>query len=191
MAKKPIHISCVGVARYPYLNKPSYQFDAEGTYKVELEVDPSDPATQAFLKFLDAEAAKHDEGATKVQRPFKKKDDNYIVNFKTSYAPRLFDAYNNKLPAEVNIGSGSRIKVAYQVNFYKGFGGGVNLYLQAAQVLELVEFKGRDAEDYGFAQEEGFKVEDQGLPENGYDFSGEGPETESTDANDDPSLLPF
>jgi hypothetical protein len=56
-----------------------------------------------------------------------------------------------KVPAKVIIGGGSTIKLDVTVNPYTGFGGGINLYINSVQLLDL---KQRDANR--FEETEGF-----------------------------------
>lgn len=76
-------------------------------------------------------------------------------------SPRLFDAKGKPL-ADVNIGGGSEIKIAFNiVPFYTvQLGAGVSLRLLAVQVIKLVEYTGASAESYGFGEEEGYEFED-------------------------------
>jgi hypothetical protein len=67
------------------------------------------------------------------------------------YRPPVFDAKGNKVPAKVVIGGGSTLKLDVTVNPYTGFGGGINLYINSVQLLDL---KQRDANR--FEEEEGF-----------------------------------
>jgi hypothetical protein len=54
------------------------------------------------------------------------------------YPPPFFDAKGNEVPrSKVKIGGGSIIKVDVTVNPYTGFGGGINLYINSVQVIEL------------------------------------------------------
>ena len=80
----------------------------------------------------------------------------FYISFKTGekFPPRVFDKYGQIISPEVLIGNGSKVKVAYKENHYPGFGGGINLYLNAVQVVELVEYSGGNATDYGFETEE-------------------------------------
>jgi len=57
------------------------------------------------------------------------------------------------------VGNESRVRVSFTPVPYDAFGGGLALYLNAVQVLELVEFGKRSADSYGFtgeAQPSGF-----------------------------------
>jgi len=65
--------------------------------------------------------------------------------------PPVFDAKNRGVPAKVIIGDGSTIKLDVTVNPYTGFGGGINLYINSVQLLDL---KQRDINR--FEETEGF-----------------------------------
>jgi len=67
------------------------------------------------------------------------------------YRPPVFDAKNRKVPGKIIIGGGSTIKLDVTVNPYTGFGGGINLYINSVQLLDL---KQRDANR--FEETEGF-----------------------------------
>jgi hypothetical protein len=68
-----------------------------------------------------------------------------------NHRPPVFDARNRKVPGKIIIGGGSTIKLDVTVNPYTGFGGGINLYINSVQLLDL---KQRDANR--FEQTEGF-----------------------------------
>lgn len=70
------------------------------------------------------------------------------------HRPALFDAKKNSFPLSKRIGGGSKLKIKVTVNYFDGFGGGVNLYLDQAQVIELVE--GGSSKDCAFDEEEGY-----------------------------------
>ena len=80
----------------------------------------------------------------------------------------VFDAKKNKLPAGTEVWSGSTIKVAYTIGTYfinTKVGYGVKLYLEAAQVIELVQGGNKNADAYGFGEEDGYEAEDEKAPE--------------------------
>lgn len=84
---------------------------------------------------------------------------------------------------DLSIGNGSIIKVAYQPNnyFVKGTKlAGTSLYLQAVQILELLEY----SKDYGFGAEEGgFSSSEVDVDDNG--FNAENVETDVDDDDED------
>jgi hypothetical protein len=67
------------------------------------------------------------------------------------HRPPVFDARNRKVPANVIIGGGSTIKLDVTVNAYTGFGGGINLYINSVQLLDL-----KQPEANRFEETEGF-----------------------------------
>lgn len=101
---------------------------------------------------------------------------NVVLNFKLkrevttkegkkfTQKPDVFDAKKKPMGEDAKIGSGSTIKVAFNViPFYNAAtsSAGVSLRLKAAQIIELVEFGGGDADSYGFGEEEGFEAEEE------------------------------
>jgi hypothetical protein len=194
MAKKERFITPVGIAIYPKLNTVDvYQpVDKKGRpsgaekrrYITRLGFENQDDLAkvQAFLKKKAAELLPDVEDP---KLPIKKnKKDGSLSLEATSgekYRPAIFDAKNNKLPASVVIGGGSKLRLDVSINAYDGFGGGINLYLNAVQVLELVEggqSKSQFEEADGFAYEgkdedeaaEGFPSETTGEEKADYAF---------------------
>jgi hypothetical protein len=54
------------------------------------------------------------------------------------YPPPFVDAAGNEVPRnKVKIGGGSIIKPDVSINAYDGFGGGINLYINQIQIIEL------------------------------------------------------
>lgn len=101
---------------------------------------------------------------------------NVILNFKLkrevttkegkkfTQKPDVFDAKKKPMDEDAKIGSGSTIKVAFNIiPFYNAAtsSAGVSLRLKAAQVLELVEYGAGNADSYGFGEEEGFEAEEE------------------------------
>lgn len=78
--------------------------------------------------------------------------------------PDLFNAKGVKLRKPPKVGGGSILKVSFNpVGYYiaKDKLVGVTCYMEAVQVIELVEFGQKDAGGYGFGEEEGY----DGVPE--------------------------
>ena len=69
----------------------------------------------------------------------------------------IYDSQGKPLPKNVDIGHGSIVKVAFSIQpYYKTKTiRGLTLYLNAVQVLELVERGDGDAASFGFGAEEG------------------------------------
>ena len=75
---------------------------------------------------------------------------------------RIFDAKGNPLASPPNIGNDSVLKVSYSVGTYSTpQGTGITLYINAVQIVELVEYGagGGDAKAYGFGEEDGYTSE--------------------------------
>jgi hypothetical protein len=180
--KNPRFTSPVGIAQYPYLNKPDTKFNPEGEYKVNLEINAED-ATD-ICTFLDEQLAASIAKAKK-ENPGKKikegsagyelneETGKVVVKFKLKakvttksgdswdQKPVIFDAKGKPLVAAPNIGGGTKMKVAYEVipYFTAIAGAGVSLRVKAVQVIDLVEFKGgADAGAYGFGEEDGYEA---------------------------------
>lgn len=74
----------------------------------------------------------------------------------------LWDA--KRKPFKGDIWGGSVLKVAFTVGTYfinAKVGYGVKLYLESAQVLELVQGGNRSADSYGFSEEDGYESTDE------------------------------
>jgi hypothetical protein len=161
--KKQRYITPVGDAKWAWVHKPKapYQGDADKGSKFMIDVvfDPKDPAWSKWGAEFRAAAEALAKGA---KLPIKREvDENeqptgrLFMTFKTGekYPPGVFDKYGKTIPESVMVGNGSKVRIAYTMNYYEGFGGGINLYLSAVQVIELVEYKGRSADAYGFEVE--------------------------------------
>jgi hypothetical protein len=180
--KKFVRItSPLGTAIYPRLTQPDTKFDKDGVYSVDLELDPENKETAEFIATLkkaadDSYAATcESKGGKKLKRsdlPVKETDEGKIrVKFKLkakagneekswSQKPMLFDSMGKAMETPPNIGSGSRIKVAFEiVPFFTAMvGAGVSLRLKAVQIVELREYTpGSNFDAYGFkADPKGF-----------------------------------
>jgi len=79
------------------------------------------------------------------------------------FKPTVFDAKGKPFPEQDPplVGNGSTGRLAITAYAYAApIGYGVSIRLDAAQVLNLVEYNGRSASDYGFAVEEGYSIDD-------------------------------
>lgn len=166
--EREVFVTPKAAAMWPFVTRPSTTFNPEGVYKVTLVLDPSDEEHKKFLGSLKllVEDAKTQLKQKVVHPPWKPQKNEegintglYEVTFKSSFAPRVFDAVGNKINGDLNVGNGSVVRVSYRPNIYKGMGGGVNLYFQGIQIIDLVEYSGGDADDFGFEPTEGFNVE--------------------------------
>jgi hypothetical protein len=147
LATKILYTTPAGIAVFPKLNTVDvYQpVDKKGRpsgaekRRYITNVQFSDEDHRAVDAFLKKTAA--DLGVADGKLPWKtSKKDGSITLVATSgekFRPLAVDAKNQKLPADVIIGGGSKIKLNVTVNPYEGFGGGINLYINAVQVLDL------------------------------------------------------
>jgi len=161
--EKYIALTPVGVADYPYLNKPDTKFKPEGEYKVSLKLD-DDHESRKLFDLISAVASKALDQATAAakkagKRPPKEADlpifetaEGYTLKAKMkasgvvkatgqpfAQAPRLFDANNKPWNKDVQITSGSKIRLCIEIVPYSSptLGCGVTLRLKDAQILEL------------------------------------------------------
>lgn len=174
--KKPRLITPIGEAKWAHVHTPKPPFkDASGRtqgepkYQIDVCFKPDDPEWKTWAEKVMAQVRALPEQVNKrtgeripKQTPIKKEfDENdqptgrFYVTFKTSdkFKPQVFDKFGRLVAPEILVGNGSKVKVNYCENTYDTFGGGVNFYLNAVQVLELVEFKKQTADAYGFSTE--------------------------------------
>jgi hypothetical protein len=182
--KKFVRITTpAGTAIYPRLTTPDTKFDKDGVYSVDLELDTSNKEAAAFIATLKKAADEaykstcESKGGKKLKRadlPIKDGEGDMVrIKFKLkakagneekSWAqkPTLFDASGMAIQTPPNVGSGSRIKVAFEVVpfFTAMVGAGVSLRMKAVQILDLKEYTPGDNFDaYGFkADPNGFKA---------------------------------
>lgn len=174
--KKERKITPVGEAKWAHVHTPKAAFvDEHGQtkgqpkYQIDVYFDSGDPEWEIWAKdIMDKIRAMPDHvdkgtGEKKPKQiPIKneldendKKTGRYYVTFKTSdkFKPGVFDLYGHIIPETTLIGNGSRVRVSYTENQYHTFGGGINFYFNAVQVLDLVEYQPQDATAYGFPVE--------------------------------------
>ena len=170
------HVSVLGEAIYPHLNKPDVKFNSEGEYKVTLKVAKSDATEMLKLynKAIEdslklAEQNHKGKGIKNAPKPFTE-EDNFVffkfkmkatgVNQKTkekfSQRPQLFDAKKNPIPLSTLIWGGTKMRVAYELVPYYApmIGAGITARLKAVQVIELVEGKDSNL----FKEEDGYET---------------------------------
>lgn len=171
--KREKFISPVGEARWAHVHFPKAAFVddrgiAKGSprYQIDVYFDSTDPEWAIWaknvmdrLRALPEQIDKNSGNVVNKQTPIKKEfDENnaptgkYYATFKTSdkFKPGVFNIYGQAIPETILIGNGSKVKVNYSANEYSAFGGGINFYLNAIQVVELVEYASKTAEAYGF-----------------------------------------
>jgi hypothetical protein len=170
--KKQKLLTPVGTANWAYLTKPKIFTDDKGRqkgtpkYQIDVVFDPKEPAWNVWAgelkRAIEALPFQVDEKTGQTmpkQMPIKKEFDandqptgKFYVTFKTGekFKPAVFDRYGKELPENVLLGNGSRVRVSYTTEIYTAFGGGITLYLNAVQVIDLVEYKSHDAKAFGF-----------------------------------------
>lgn len=171
-----------GIAVYPKLEKPDTKFDANGVFSVDLDLSGSE-AQQLIVQLTKiADAAYANECKAKGKKSLKRADFPWkeVEDGKTRFKfklkakggtgekqwdqkPALFDAKGNPVK-ELNIGSGSVIKVAFDVApyFTAMVGHGLSLRLRAVQVIELRQYIAGDNFDaFGFKATDGFIKEQE------------------------------
>lgn len=154
-----------GRASYPSLTSPDTRFSAEGVYKTGLIVSEKD--AEKLIETLK-EVFVEEFGAKKLntaKMPYKANDDGTVTfNFKSKQKPKLFDSKGQPIrdSVELKVGSGSVVKIAGAAKAYNAGGSsGVTLYLNAVQIIDLVEYSSSPfgAEDGSFeASEETFSA---------------------------------
>jgi hypothetical protein len=151
--KLPMKVSPIGEIRYAWLKTPRPPYKGKdtdsGKYSVTLAFSSDDIKMQAWVKEIKA---LYPDGT---KWPWKKDEEtgNTLVTFKSTYRPRMVDAKRNPLPDGCFPSRDSVVKVAYVPNVYEDLGGGVNLYLQGIQVIELVEY---ESAPLPFEEEDGY-----------------------------------
>jgi len=175
-----------GYADYPYLSTPDTKFDADGVYKVNLICEDNE-ATNKLIQKLEAirdafyeksedvaKALKSRKTVTKADVCEFDEEGNVVFKFKQRAKIKCKDGsmldvkiahFDSKgKPIKCNVGRDSVIRVSFTVNPYFTPSTkivGVSLRPVAVQVIDLKEFGGNSAEDYGFEEEEGY----EGTPE--------------------------
>jgi hypothetical protein len=168
MAKRENRVSPLGEAKWAHVHVPKDAFDGEGEGKFMIDV-VFEPDSEWKALGNEIEKAYKDNPKYK-HKPLKKEldqNDNhtgrYYITFKTGaqYPPKVFDKFGQDIPPDVMVGNGSTVRVNFTMDHYDHRGNkGITFYFNAIQVTELVEYKGRNAGDYGFEFEEGTNVFD-------------------------------
>jgi len=172
-----------GKAVYPHLNEADTDFDEDGNFSTKLAI-PSEHAGDLLGKLEEFAEESYktqckEQKKQKLKRynhPWEEEYDkdgqatgNILFKFKmraktrqgVDLRPVLVDAKKN--PMTDRVGSGSKIKVAFEARgwFVPSLGAGVSLRLRGVQVIELVEYSaGTSATSLGFEEEDGFESEE-------------------------------
>lgn len=168
--KKERFITPVGACKWAHVHhaKAPFKGDTEkgSKYMIDMVFSPDDPAWKDWagalkkkIEAMPSQINKSTGEAIPKQMPIKRELDDtdkptgrFYVTFKTGeqFRPGVFDKYGKPIPDTVMIGNESKVRVNYCESAYDSFGGGIALYLNAVQVLDLVEFGKKDAAAYGF-----------------------------------------
>jgi len=162
MAKMERLLTPVGEAKWAHVQEPKAGFNdkEEPKYCIDVVFSPDDAEWAEWakgIKVLADEAGggnpvKWEKNKDPNDPKKKLKTGNLVASFHTSVKmkPGLFDYKGVPMGDEVLVGNGSMVRINYSPKAYPGFGGGVTLYLNAIQVMDLVEFRKNSASDYGF-----------------------------------------
>ena len=162
MPKKEILTTPKGRALWPHVDVANTTFNADGVYEMDVVFDPkNNPEHKAFMNKV---AKMVPEGGTNPWRKHKDVETGeetgmYTIHFKSQWRPKQFDAKGKLVEHESNLGNDSLVRVSFVPNPYTNVGGrtGVSFYLQAIQIIELVEYRGGDSDYYGFEEEDGYQ----------------------------------
>lgn len=179
MSEKKNFITPIGTAFFPHLRTPEeYEGNEIGyTCKIILSKEDTDKL-EAFLE-KELEAAKQSEefkGKKWLSEPsmgtgetkdgeifFKFKKKASFVSKKTKEVIQttvpIFDAKGKPLPKDIEVGNGSRVRVAFSVMPFhmSKNNNGLSLRLEAVQVIELKQY-GANADSFGFKEEDGYSA---------------------------------
>jgi hypothetical protein len=143
----------VGTAVFPKLDKvdvyqPVDQFgkpkgDPKRTWNTQIKFSDEDHReVDALLKQWVADAGLKSVANWPWKTSKKTGEVTLKVESKEAKKPGMYDSQNGPLPAGTVITGGSQIKVNVQPYVYTGLGGGIKLYLNAVQVMELAQGAG-------------------------------------------------
>lgn len=134
-----------GSAVWPWLSNPDTRYNAEGVYKTDLMV-PKDQAQAIMAKAKEIFVEEYgDKALPKAKWPFEIDEESGGVRIRAKSAkkPVLYDAAGSVIKEDLNVGNGSGIKVSGVMSTYNAGGNtGVTMYLNAVQIIDLVEFGG-------------------------------------------------
>lgn len=147
-------VTCRG---YTYISDPDTKGEfADNKFKVSIEVGAKELA--AFKKVLAVKAKEWLPSLKTPKLPIRiDKEGRELVVMKTKSRPLAIDAERNKIPSDVKVYSGSEVRVAGTLSNYKE---GLNIYLDAVQVIKLAEMGSRadasafDSVEGGFTMQE-------------------------------------
>lgn len=163
----------IGQAKWCHVHTPKAAFQekdgkskGEPKYMVDVCFSADDTEWKKWASDLSAQIKalpnvidKHTGESLKKQMPIKRELDiddkptgRFYVTFKTGekFKPPVFDKFGVAIPDTIMIGNDSKVRVSYTPVPYDAFGGGIALYLNALQVVDLVEYRAHTADAYGF-----------------------------------------
>lgn len=165
-ASKTTYLTPIAEAMWPFIAKANTRWKEQGEYSVTLVLDPGNTDHKDFLALLKQHVTEAEQSHLRKKAnnmPWKRHTDEdgretgkFTVTFKTGgkYPPAAFDKLGNRYrrddPKDVEklakIGNGTTCRVAYKWAHYEAFGGGIALYFQAIQLIDVVEYEG----NFGF-----------------------------------------
>lgn len=161
MEKRERKTTPIGEAKWAHLHQPKKAFDEKGEPKYQIDVvfSTDHPEWKALANAIIATLKDKKLKTSPIKKEVNENDEptgRYYVTFKTSakFKPQVFDKQGQLIPDTIKVGNGSMVRVSYMENEFAGFGGGINFYLNAVQVVNLIEHKSQNAEAYGFEVEE-------------------------------------
>lgn len=163
-----------GEALYPYLKSPEVYEGQEVGYTIQVKFSKEDTDKLIALLEEELESVKNSsefKGKRWSREPHmgfrEDKNGDIVFKFKTKATittkagetiKRTVPVFDSKgKPIDVTIGNGSVVRVAFQIVPYwkSSTNNGLSLYLDAVQVIELVEYNGgANADAFGFDVEE-------------------------------------
>lgn len=170
-----------GTLVFPKLNEVD-EFKGKRRFITRIKFD--DEAHRKVDKFLKGAAAElgHPDAKLPWKKDKKTKEITLQATSGEDYPPMLTDAKGREVPrSKVKVGGGTVAKVDVTVNYYDGFGGGINLYMNYVQIIELKK-RGHDIQE-----EEGFSYDGDDADDDGDDIGA--PARPSIDEDDD--NIPF
>lgn len=185
--KKKTFVTPVVECRYPFLDKPDTRYNKEGVYRIQLVFDKDhdfiDKVNKASLQEFEKakrhmkpddavkvqfhspvailyDADGNDTGKVEIQFKSNATYTDRVTGDKKQIKVNMFDAKGKPLTIIPRVGNGSKVSVAFSVKpqvvtgkFY------YTMYLNALQLIELIEFQ-PDGSSYGFGKhDEGFDSE--------------------------------
>ena len=163
----------IGFAKWAHVHIPKAPFTekdgktkGEPKYMIDVCFSADDPEWKKWagdlktrLVALPVQIDKHTGAPIAKQMPIKRELDideqptgRFYVTFKTGekFKPPVFDRFGIVIPENILVGNESKVRISYTPAEYTAFGGGIALYLNAVQVIELVEYRASSADAYGF-----------------------------------------